>query len=212
MAIWTASAPYRNHHVAVPSHEAARILASGHAGEDGFVVRLGDGDIKRVKTVFAPQPVHRGPNGRPLCRWCHVEIAARSRRRTFCSQSCVDDFSAWGKNWPAIRHRVWKRDRGVCSECRCDTNRAYAVWRSFWHTVGWSAAQEAARLIGWPDTLGRDWWEADHIKARRDGGLDVLENLRTLCVPCHKDRTRQQAHEWAHQRHAKTQLCLFQVM
>ena len=30
---------------------------------------------------------------------------------------------------------------------------------------------------------------ADHIRSKSTGGPDDLENLRTLCVPCHKTRT-----------------------
>ena len=45
---------------------------------------------------------------------------------------------------------------------------------------------------GWPYETFRDWWEADHIVARADGGGCELANLRTLCVPCHKARTTRQ--------------------
>ena len=35
--------------------------------------------------------------------------------------------------------------------------------------------------------------EVDHILARADGGMDDLENLQTLCVLCHIDKsTREQ--------------------
>jgi 5-methylcytosine-specific restriction endonuclease McrA len=32
--------------------------------------------------------------------------------------------------------------------------------------------------------------QADHIVSREAGGPDTLENLRTLCLPCHRARTR----------------------
>ena len=35
-----------------------------------------------------------------------------------------------------------------------------------------------------------DFWQADHIKAVAEGGGDAgLDNLRTLCTPCHQVET-----------------------
>jgi len=34
-------------------------------------------------------------------------------------------------------------------------------------------------------------WEADHIQPRSKGGPDSLENLRTLCKPCHRKHTKE---------------------
>jgi 5-methylcytosine-specific restriction enzyme A len=34
---------------------------------------------------------------------------------------------------------------------------------------------------------------ADHIIPRAEGGQDSLENLATLCVPCHKTKIQQEA-------------------
>lgn len=36
----------------------------------------------------------------------------------------------------------------------------------------------------------KSWWEADHIIAVVEGGDSNLENLRTLCIPCHREATR----------------------
>lgn len=37
-------------------------------------------------------------------------------------------------------------------------------------------------------------WHADHIKpVFQGGGMCTIENLRTLCVPCHADVTKKQA-------------------
>lgn len=35
--------------------------------------------------------------------------------------------------------------------------------------------------------------EADHIVALADGGAHALENLQTLCKPCHKSKTLRDA-------------------
>ena len=33
-------------------------------------------------------------------------------------------------------------------------------------------------------------WECDHVVALKDGGTNELENLRVLCRPCHRAKTR----------------------
>lgn len=38
---------------------------------------------------------------------------------------------------------------------------------------------------------GEEPWEADHIHPRSKGGPDSLENLRTLCKPCHRKHTKE---------------------
>jgi 5-methylcytosine-specific restriction protein A len=35
-----------------------------------------------------------------------------------------------------------------------------------------------------------DYWEADHTVPIVEGGALTIENLRTLCVPCHRSETR----------------------
>ena len=37
----------------------------------------------------------------------------------------------------------------------------------------------------------KSWWEADHIVAVAEGGDSNLENIRTLCIPCHRGVTRE---------------------
>jgi 5-methylcytosine-specific restriction endonuclease McrA len=35
----------------------------------------------------------------------------------------------------------------------------------------------------------KSWWEADHILPVVEGGDSNLENIRTLCIPCHRGET-----------------------
>ena len=39
----------------------------------------------------------------------------------------------------------------------------------------------------------KSWWEADHIVAVVEGGDSSLDNMRTLCIPCHRTVTRELA-------------------
>ena len=132
-----------------------------------------------------PKRLALGPTGRPLCRWCELEIAAR-RRRSFCSEFCVHQWRL--RSDPGyLRDQVFARDSGLCALCATDTVRAYAQLKRSRGALRvealamWGLASPAAR---------RSLWDADHIVpvAEGGGGCD-LDNVRTLCLPCHREQT-----------------------
>ena len=135
----------------------------------------------RVGTHVLPA----GPLGRPLCRWCRLEILA-PRRRTFCSAYCVHQWRL--RSDPGyLRDQVFARDHGLCALCSTDTVRAYAQLK---RSRG-SARAELLAMWGIASvTARRSLWDADHILpvAEGGGGCD-LDNLRTLCLPCHREQT-----------------------
>jgi 5-methylcytosine-specific restriction protein A len=137
----------------------------------------------------------RGPNGLPLCRWCNLEILAK-RRRTFCSDYCVDQWRL--RTDPGyVRDRVFARDGGVCAVCGGDTVRIFAALRR-----SRGAAREAGlRFYGMKNiTSRRSLWDADHIRPVAEGGGQCdLDNLRTLCIACHREATaalRERMSQW----------------
>lgn len=140
----------------------------------------------------------RGPNGRNLCYWCRAEVP--KGRRNWCGDECVADYKLH-HDWQTIRRAVFKRDRGVCCLCGCDTEKVRRVFRPLYRN-DWRTIVSLLKELGWPKETSRDWWEADHIEAKSRGGEDHPRNLRTLCVPCHKARTRKQHGDWA--REART--------
>jgi 5-methylcytosine-specific restriction enzyme A len=126
-----------------------------------------------------------GPNGLPLCRWCQLEILAR-RRRTFCSDYCVHQWRL--RSDPAyLRDLVLARDRGICAACSTDTLAAYAALK---RSRG-KARAEALTLWGLKSVASRrSLWDADHILPVAEGGGQCdLDNIRTLCLPCHREAT-----------------------
>jgi 5-methylcytosine-specific restriction endonuclease McrA len=141
--------------------------------------RLADaGVVKR-----AALPV--GPSGRPLCRWCQLEILAK-RRRTFCSDYCVHEWRL--RSDPGyLRDKVYARDKGVCAECGVDTVKAY---RELKRSKG-AARTETLEMWGMRSvTARRSLWDADHILPVAEGGGECdLDNLRTLCLMCHREAT-----------------------
>ena len=132
-----------------------------------------------------PEALPLGPNGRALCRWCRLEILA-SRRRTFCSDYCVHQWRL--RSDPGyLREQVFLRDRGVCALCSTDTVAEYAALK---RSRG-RARLQALELWGLRTvTARRSLWDADHILPVAEGGGECdLDNLRTLCLPCHREVT-----------------------
>ena len=129
----------------------------------------------------------KGPNGLALCRWCDLEILAK-RRRTFCSDYCVHQWRL--RTDPGyLRDQVFARDRGICAACQADTVAIYAALKR----ARGPARAAGLRLYGIKSiTTRRSLWDADHIRPVAEGGGQCdLDNLRTLCVPCHREATAQ---------------------
>lgn len=125
----------------------------------------------------------RGENGRPLCRWCNLEVPRR--RRTFCSDWCVHEWKV--RTDPGyLRDQVFQRDRGACAICRVDTRAAYFELKR-------SRGTHRERLLGrWGlrRISRKSLWDADHIVPVAEGGGECdLDNLRTLCLVCHRQQT-----------------------
>ena len=155
-------------------------------------------------------------------------------RFTFCCQQCVDE-ALVGASATWARDACWKRDKGICAACGCDSNSAYKAWRATateCHRLeSWFANREMRGQIDWKEfkrsretlrkrisppnpgwTPGRQsGWDADHIlQVVRGGGSCGIENLRTLCHPCHKRATAKLAAERAAERnpHRAAQMTL----
>lgn len=98
------------------------------------------------------------------------------------------------------RDQVFKRDRGVCAGCGFDTEQAQRVLAFLratttgYHGPAWEIYLEARRWVWQVWTghrkVGTHLWEADHIVPVAEGGGGCgLDNLRTLCLRCHKAAT-----------------------
>ncbi len=123
----------------------------------------------------------KGPGGRPLCRWCNLELAP-GRRRTFCSDYCVHEWRL--RTDPGyVREQVLARDRGVCARCGCDCTEAFLRLKRLRGPRRLTAWAEWGLRPGQRSSL----WDADHILPVAEGGGECdLCNLRTLCLRCHR--------------------------
>jgi len=156
--------------------------------------------MSRSSTIALPfdGPEHRdcrGPNGRRHCRRCGREVP--KGRVTWCGEECV------GAYMVAMTPRmIFRRDHGVCAGCGLDTEalrvRLDGIMERRRRKGGEDLYARARRLResiyrvlkarGF-NSLGSSLWEADHIIPVVEGGPTTFENLRTLCVPCHKAET-----------------------
>lgn len=125
----------------------------------------------------------KGPNGRSLCRWCSLEVPAR--RSTFCSDWCVHEWKL--RTDPGyLRDQVFERDGGICAICRVDARAAYFELKR-------ARGTHRHKLLtrwGLKSVNRKSLWDADHIVPVAEGGGECdIDNLRTLCLACHRQHT-----------------------
>ena len=125
----------------------------------------------------------KGSSGRPLCRWCALEVP--TRRFTFCSEWCVHEWRL--RSSPAyLRQQVLRRDQGICAICSTNTISAFLRLKKARGT----SRQSMLEAWGLTRMTRRSLWDADHILAVVEGGGECdLQNIRTLCLRCHKQET-----------------------
>ncbi len=127
----------------------------------------------------------KGAAGRALCRWCSLEVPRG--RLTFCSAWCVHEWRV--RTDPSyLRQQVFARDRGCCSLCKIDAVEAF---RRLKRARG-SSRKVMLDYWGLKSVTRKSLWDADHILPVCEGGGECdLQNIRTLCLACHRDVTYQ---------------------
>lgn len=142
-------------------------------------------------------PFSDAPRG--TCRWCGQSILHEAgtkkgevnfRRRWH--PACVDEYNQSDPR--EARRRVRKRDRGICSACGLDTHALRREVRGRGRTA--KLRQRGFKIRG-------SLWELDHVVPLIDGGNHELENLQTLCTPCHQHKTAQEARGRASRRQSE---------
>jgi 5-methylcytosine-specific restriction enzyme A len=135
------------------------------------------------------QNLPKGPMGRNLCRWCNLEVP--QGRVTFCSDWCVEEWRL--RSDPGyLREKVFERDRAICAGCGIDCLHAERQLKRL------RGAARLKALLAWGFGAGaragsrKSLWDADHIVPVVEGGGECdLENIRTLCLKCHRAVTAQ---------------------
>lgn len=185
----------------------------------GYVVYDDDTRSARIGYVV--------PKG--TCTWCGEGVKEK-RRRTWCSESCVDEFKL--RTQAHLRDVVIpERDHGRCRGCKLDTVRLRRLvlrLAGTRHPIS-SKARDDPRYDPWllyggsgkqidvgrvfrllklePPPLSvlarRVWWDMDHETPIVEGGDPfALDNLRTLCLWCHRSATAELSTRRASRRRA----------
>ena len=123
----------------------------------------------------------------PCCRWCMKGVSPP--RRTLCSKECEHELKL-RISGRYLRDCVYKRDNGICMICNVDTKQIAKTILSLTgkERMDYMILNKISpkRKI-WIKKHGGGMWYADHIVPVKDGGgLCGLDNMRTLCIPCHK--------------------------
>lgn len=90
---------------------------------------------------------------------------------------------------PSIRNQVLGRDSFCCADCGYDQEAAIKKQLKL-------GARDRAQAIRWEYEKQHGGWngkhllEVDHEHARYFDGQDDLDNLITVCIKCHRARTK----------------------
>jgi len=133
-------------------------------------------------------------------------------RLSFCSDKCVDEWRI--RSSPSyVRHKLYNRDHAICAECGVDCRALvgelealddYYQYHKFKCGWGYGYADNIRQNIRLMERLKElcipvhryihrrheGIWDADHIKPVIEGGGECsLQNMRTLCLACHRHET-----------------------
>lgn len=91
-----------------------------------------------------------------------------------------------------MRTCVLKRDKSICSKCNLDCK---AFQKKLQHLYTNDKAEYEKECKGLKVSLTRLYgtlWDADHIVPVCEGGGECgLDNVRTLCLWCHRQETNE---------------------
>lgn len=150
------------------------------------------------------------PRRKGKCRVCRAPLP--KNRRSFCTDDHRELYYL-ATSSEFLRYRVFERDKGVCANCGedCDALEVRVFGASTMLKRPRQKSMQCGLLLpvdqrtanvkvliangyrrltsNWPRTL----WEADHIEPLIDGGSFRLDNVCTLCQPCHIAKTSNEA-------------------
>lgn len=145
------------------------------------------------KKLIDAKKLPKNEEGLTCCRWCGKGV--EPPRRTMCSPECAREIRIRSSH-KFMKQEVYKRDKGICAICKVDTKiiskNALKLNLEDRELYLLNYDIPMSRKI-WKRKFGGGLWDADHIlPVKNGGGCCGLDNLRTLCIPCHKNITFKQ--------------------
>lgn len=126
------------------------------------------------------------------CRYCGI-TELPGRRKTFCSQECVDNYCI-RTSTTYLRKLLFQKEKGVCTICNLDTKTISRKIYDYEKQNNEMSPLRAEYGVGKGRVKRNNGcWDADHkYMVALGGGLTSIDNFRTLCKICHKTVTRSQ--------------------
>ncbi len=147
--------------------------------------------MKRHRTIKeAFGEVQRNKAGKRLCLYCGRILKKHKVRwccwvcRCVARQECDPAY---------MRYYVDHRDKGVCAKCGLNTENVKVAVLELSEKYGEGSKffRQHVILMWGAWALGDHLWEMHHKQAVSEGGpIWGLDNLTTLCVPCHREETK----------------------
>uniref|UniRef100_A0A0E0LKL3 Helicase ATP-binding domain-containing protein n=1 Tax=Oryza punctata TaxID=4537 RepID=A0A0E0LKL3_ORYPU len=146
----------------------------------------------------------------PLCKLCQEPCKGKLAKSPeyfedlFCDLTCFEVYRSRTSN-NFLRQGLLQIEHGICSMCKLDCSKLVKHIKPLFKEKREEYIRNVApniatrsklldKLVNEPNEGNA--WHADHIvPVYKGGGECTLENLRTLCVACHYEVTREQQKE-----------------
>lgn len=168
---------------------------------DAIMLAFLKGDGSTLRTIGTRKAREWMGREDRTCTWCGDPVP--KARFTWCGDATC--LAQWDEltDTRLQRQMVSRRDNGICALCGFDTQRLERILTKLYTRLRRKYTPQTARrystaIAALRSAWGVSWtvganplWEADHIvPVCEGGGLCTIDNLRTVCIPCHKAQTK----------------------
>lgn len=146
---------------------------------------------------------YRHSEHKGLCKWCREPLPVKGEDGYHHAREWHPDCKVkfFTLTMPAMaRYNVFERDDGICADCGDDLKLFVPKYKRW-------AWQLHERSISWAlcDEVGKSWqldhiqplWKSKNLTDEERIKFFEIDNLQTLCVPCHAKKTKLEAAERA---------------